>query len=249
MPTKINWCDETLNIISGCTRVSPGCDHCWACQLAATRLAHLPQYQGVARIQKNKIAEWTGKLYFHPEVLRKVLHWRKPRRIFWNSMSDTFHPAVKDDWIDQIIEHIAASSQHQHLILTKRPKRMQEIAKIWDLGVLSHLWLGVSVENQAVADERISILLGTSAAVRWVNIEPLLEEINLIPYLPNLNWVVISCDSGPRRRICKLAWVGSLIRQCTSAKVPVWIKQLDINGRVSHNPAEWPDWARRGELP
>lgn len=200
--TKIEWADATLNVINGCTIVSPGCEHCYAMRLAATRLKHHPSREGLARIH-NGHAQWTGEVRFNEKVLLDPLHWRRPRKIFWNAHGDMFHPKVPDEWIDRCFAVMALTPQHIHQVLTKRPERMRDylrtparhttilFAMATILGgelvfdplkhpwPLPNVWAGVSVEDQQRADERIPILLDTPAAVRWLSCEPLLGPINL----------------------------------------------------------------------
>lgn len=120
--TKIEWTDATANVINGCTVVSPGCEHCYAMRLAATRLKDHPSREGLARMH-NGHPQWTGKVSFHQPALEQVLRWRRPRRIFWNAHGDTFHPDVPDEWIDLCFAAMAATPQHTHQVLTKRPER------------------------------------------------------------------------------------------------------------------------------
>lgn len=191
------------------------------------------------------------------------------------SLGDLFHADVPEEFIYRVFRIIRRAETHRFVILTKRPQKMldymQERTKnahrIAGSFPPRNLWLGVSVEDQRTADERIPILLRTPAAVRGVSIEPMLDSI-LLPScngrpdcildgiyghsdkpLGGLDWVIVGCESGPRRRPCDPAWVKSIIEQCDAAGVPVFVKQLDIGGKVSHDPAEWPEWARRQEWP
>ncbi|MHC5747363.1 MAG: phage Gp37/Gp68 family protein [Nostoc sp.] len=207
MSTNIQWCDETWNVIVGCSRVSgsPGCARCYAAKAAKSpRLQQFPQYQAVGK--------WDGTVEFVKFQLIKPLYWKKPKRIFVCSMADLFHANVPDEWIHQVMAVVALSPQHTFQILTKRPERMKEYfsqqslwikwyeaAKdfLWDAisekfgGLinlqqyfidqpfpLSNVWLGTSTENQQMANKRIPILLQIPAAVRFLSCEPLLEEID-----------------------------------------------------------------------
>lgn len=189
----IEWTEATWNPVTGCSKVSTGCKHCYA-ERDWARLKHLPTYAGRAF---NDVA-------CHPERLDQPLRWRRPRRIFVNSMSDLFHPAVPDEFIDQVFAVMALAPRHTFQVLTKRPERMLvymarlgRSAKLLDsaaraLGYtfkfqgeymvsfpLSNVLIGVSVEDQTTADERIPLLLKTPAAVRWVSAEPLLGPVDL----------------------------------------------------------------------
>lgn len=208
MSTNIQWCDETWNVIVGCSRVSgsPGCARCYAAKAAKSpRLQQFPQYQTVSN--------WDGTVEFVKSQLIKPLSWKKPKRIFVCSMADLFHANVPDEWIHQVMAVVALSPQHTFQILTKRPERMKEYfsqqslwikwyeaAKdfLWDAisekfgGLINlqqyfidqpfplpNMWLGTSTENQPMANKRIPILLEIPAAVRFLSCEPLLEEIDL----------------------------------------------------------------------
>lgn len=212
--TGIEWSDATWNPVTGCTRVSEGCRNCYAERLAATRLAHLPAYDGVARMTPEG-PRWTGLVRFDTDRLAIPLRWRKPRRVFVNSMSDLFHEALTNEEIAAVFGVMAACPQHVFQILTKRPARMLEWfgwvesmsrdrawpwCRVCMLRYISpshdsygpqtrtpwplpNVWLGVSAEDQATADDRIPILLQTPAAVRWVSAEPLLGPIDVRPWV------------------------------------------------------------------
>jgi protein gp37 len=193
------------------------------------------------------------------EALDRPLNWKKPRRIFVNSMSDLFHEAVPDDWLDSIFRAMMHAPQHIYQILTKRPERM--LAYLRDQGLgwpWRHVWLGVSVEDQATADERIPLLLQTPAAVRWVSYEPALgpvsfrwaswepwnarkdrgEALNHLDGLRRLDWIVVGGESGPGARPFDYAWARSTITQCRTAGVPVFVKQLGARGWNTPPPGE-----------
>jgi protein gp37 len=205
MSTNIEWADETINPIVGCSRISPGCEKCYAAKAAKSpRLQQFPQYQAVGK--------WDGTVEFVKSQLIKPLSWKKPKRIFVCSMADLFHANVPDEWIHQVMAVVALSPQHTFQILTKRPERMKEYfsqpnlwvkwyeaasVNLWDAvsekfgGLINlqqyftlqpfplpNLWLGTSTENQQMADKRIPILLQIPAAIRFLSCEPLLEEID-----------------------------------------------------------------------
>lgn len=207
MSTNIQWCDETWNVIVGCSRVSgsPGCARCYAATAAKSpRLQQFPQYQAVSN--------WDGTVEFVKSQLIKPLSWKKSKRIFVCSMADLFHTNVPDEWIHQVMAVVALSPQHTFQILTKRPERMKEYfsqqslrvkwyeaakENLWDAvsekfeGLINlqqyfidqpfplpNVWLGTSTENQQMANKRIPILLQIPAAVRFLSCEPLLEEID-----------------------------------------------------------------------
>lgn len=241
MPTKIQWADETWNPISGCTPVSGGCDNCYARRMAA-RLAGRFGYP----------ADDPFQVTFHPDKLDQPSRWRKPRRIFVCSMGDFFHREVTETQRIQILAAMLKSPQHTYTLLTKRAGTM---AKWWDwmFDPPPNLWQGVTVENQKRADERIPKLLGTPAAVKFVSVEPMLGPVDFGPMATypsyGLDWVILGCESGPKRRPCSLRWVQRALAECHDRRLPVFVKQLDIDGKVTSDPADWPVWARRQEFP
>ena len=195
MPTKIPWTDETWNPIAGCSKCSPGCLNCYAERMAG-RLANMGQvkYQECVQwdfVKKNWSRHWLdGRIYCDESALDKPLHWKKPRRTFVNSMSDTFHEKVPFEFIKKIWDVGVKCPQHTLQILTKRPEIMYEFTQ-WlagqdDISIASwprNFHLGVSISTQAEADEKIPILLQIPAAKRFVSLEPILKRIDIIPYI------------------------------------------------------------------
>lgn len=234
--SSIEWTDATWNPVTGCTKVSPGCDHCYAETFAE-------RWRGT----KGHHFENGFDVQLRPERLDQPLKWRKPRRIFVNSMSDLFHDQVSDDYIARVFAVMAQASQHTFQILTKRHARMRSLLRKWApiTGTppwvhtgpwpLPNVWLGVSVENQQWADIRIPALLDTPAAVRWISAEPLLGPVVLHdhwigadPYRhdePRLDWVVTGGESGPGARPAHPDWFRSLRDQCQAAGIPYYFKQ------------------------
>ncbi|MEY2335683.1 DUF5131 family protein [Acidithiobacillus ferrianus] len=236
--TGIAWTNATWNPVTGCTKVSQGCKHCYA-EREWGRLSVNPKataYYG---------REFTD-IRCHPDRLTEgPIRWRKPRMILVNSMSDLFHEKVPFEFIDEVFEVINCSPMHTFQILTKRPERMleyfqrSEIAWAVDEGPLDNIWLGVSVEDQATADERLPLLLQVPAAVRWVSAEPLLDSVEINFALKNrldqhgnwrsgsgLAWVVCGGESGPRARPMHAEWARKLRDDCAAAGVPFFMKQL-----------------------
>lgn len=242
--SNIQWTDETYNPIVGCSRISAGCKNCYAAEAAkSARLQQFSQYQ--------KVKDWDGVTEFVESQLLKPLSWKKPKKVFVCSMADLFHESVPFEWIDQVFAVATIVPQHTLQILTKRPQRMLEYfldyrcdtAPRWveiqgtkqvvDLGQslpLPNVWLGVSVENQQAARDRIPLLLQTPAAKRFLSCEPLLESIDLMPFFvkefASIDWVICGGESGTNARPCHLDWLRSLVRQCNETNTKVLVKQL-----------------------
>jgi protein gp37 len=257
--SKIEWTQSTWNPVTGCTKVSPGCDHCYAERI-------VERFKGKGAFEQVTLNE---------DRLAAPLHWRKPRRVFVNSMSDLFHDAVPDDYIARVFAVMAATPQHTYQLLTKRHGRMRSLLRgdVYDLMVrelttvdgppaglrwpLPNVWLGVSVEDQKRADLRIPALLNTPAAVRFLSCEPLLGPINLqevaradspdggwsaVASLGHgeqprigvgIDWVIVGGESGSGARPMHPDWARALRDQCTAADVPFFFKQ-------------WGEWAPNG---
>lgn len=255
--SKIEWTEMTWNPVIGCSHCSPGCLNCYAERFAA-RLWRMGRgdYGSVLGIEDYK---WNGEILCRESFLDKPLHWRKPRRIFVNSMSDTFHPKVPIGFLTHIFDTIEQCPQHTFLILTKRP---ENIEKLWtnQSGHKGHSWqymrkgtilpnvhLGVSIctpDEKWKADELRKI----PAAVRFVSFEPLLADMGDIN-LEGIGQVIVGGESGPKRRPCKLEWVKSIVEQCKAAGVPVFVKQLDLGGKVEHNIEKFPKELQIREYP
>ncbi len=280
--TGIEWTDATWNPLRGCTRISEGCRNCYAETVAARFSDPGQPYHGIAQ-RGRPGSKWTGKVELIEPVLDQPLRWKKPRRIFVNSMSDLFHESVPHAWIDRIFAVMALAPQHTFQVLTKRAKRMRTYisglttrdpdgpygpstvrevlaraapyasgvldAPVWPL---PNVWLGVSVEHQAAADERIPDLLETSAAVRFLSCEPLIGPVDLIrdgdgplcggdptrqdieglngPFAirhgtPRIDWVIGGGESGPNARPMHPDWARSIRDQCIAAGIPFFFKQ------------------------
>jgi len=238
--TTIEWTDSTWNPVRGCALVSPGCTNCYAMKVAHRFSGKGEAYAGLTKLTKGGPV-WTGQVRELPELLERPLKWKHPRRIFVNSMSDLFHEDVHGDFIDAVLDTVRAAPRHTFQILTKRAARMQAFMRHYK--PIPNLWLGVSVEDQARADERIPLLLQTPAAVRWISAEPLLGPIDLrdppndmgeprFSYLeridgtgPRIDWIVAGGESGPGARPMHPDWVRSLRDQCGASSVPFFFKQ------------------------
>ena len=208
--SKIEWTEATWNPVTGCTRVSPGCAHCYAERFAE-------RFRGVS----GHPFERGFDVQVREERLRQPLDWKKPRRIFVNSMSDLFHEAVPDEYVAQVFDVMTEAERHTFQVLTKRPKRALELAP--KLTWPQNLWLGVSVENKTWA-HRIDDLREIPAAARFLSCEPLLgplDELNLA----GVHWVIAGGESGPGARRPKPDWFRSLRDQCAALQIPFFFKQ------------------------
>ena len=224
MASNIEWTDETWNPVTGCHRVSPGCDNCYMYALyPRLRAMGVPGYEGDPR-----------QVRLLPQRLEAPLHWSKPRRVFVNSMSDVFHPHVSYDFINDIFDVMQEAAHrrgHVFQVLTKRPGRavgwwksnQTRYAGKWPNGV----WIGTSVENQKYAP-RIAVLARLPAVVRFVSAEPLLGAIDLRQWLDmgNVHWVIAGGESGPAARPMDLDWARDLRDQSIGAGVAFFLKQL-----------------------
>lgn len=226
--SDIEWTDYSWNFITGCNKVSAGCKNCYA-ETIANRFWKERKFTDV-QIDESK--------------LELPLHLKKPRMIFVNSMSDLFHEKISFEVIAKCWDTMFDTERHTYQILTKRPERMLDFIK-WmnekqNRGTdYNNVWLGVSVENQQTVDERIPFLLQTPAVVRWLSVEPMLEKIKLYDVY-KINWVVVGCESGHNRRECKLEWVENIVEQCKQGNIPIFVKQLQINGKVVKDINQFP---------
>ena len=227
---------STWNPVSGCSKVSPGCTGCYA-EALSTRFGWttLP---------------WTARnaaenVRLHPDRLDLPLRWREPRRIFANSMSDLFHEQVPFEFIQSVFEVMDKADRHTFLVLTKRPERMRDVlVRLYERSYLDqyeplpNVWIGVSAEDQRRADERLPLLLDTPAAIRWVSAEPLLGPLDLMEWLPGLDWVVGGGESGANFRPCDPAWLRSLRNQCLATGTAFFCKQgaARLPGRPTGDP-------------
>jgi len=247
MPTKIEWTHSTWNPVTGCTKVSAGCQNCYA-ERMAKRLAGRYGYP----------ADEPFRVTLHEDQLGKPLSWRKSRMVFVCSMGDLFHPEVEFHVIHDIFATMAVTHRHTYQVLTKRPERMRNFltSKYFPDGFredyqykgpwpLPNVWLGVTAENQETADQRIPVLLDTPAAVRFVSCEPLLGPVDLYHYLAiwspagdretwehddtcdevQLDWVICGGESGSKARPMHPLWALRISRQCQAARVPFFFKQ------------------------
>ena len=263
--SKIEWTDCTWNCVVGCSRVSPGCENCYAERFVHRGLS--PQHRGLT-VMRQTGPGWTGEVRLVEGALAKPLGWRKPRRVFVNSLSDLFHERLSMQAVARVFAVMAEASRHTFQILTKRPKRMREllssdlfwhdvdeawcslfsrdrtdeqhdaVCERFETQRLPNVWLGVTAEDQARADERIPVLLDTPAALRFVSYEPALGPVDL--RLPKgahaadlraagaslIDWLIVGGESGPGARPFDVAWARSAVTQCAAAGVPCFVKQF-----------------------
>lgn len=244
MGTGIPWCDETWNPLTGCTRVSDGCKNCWAFELHDRR--HRAYLDG--KKLAPQYAQPFSEVQMLEERLEQPSRWRKPRRIFVNSMSDLFHPAVHDLFRSDVFGVMDATPRHTYIILTKRPQEMldwfnrikhpREVGAVqkWSMGIdqktevwpLPNVILGISAENQKTLDARTPLLFQTPAAARAISLEPLLGPVDCTGALllePPLDWLIVGGESGPKARPMHPDWPLAVAAQCRAAGVPFFCKQ------------------------
>jgi protein gp37 len=217
--SAIEWTQATWNPVTGCDRVSAGCDHCYALTLAARLKA-----MGQAKYQRDGDPRTSGPGFavtIHPSELDTPRRWRRPRRIFVNSMSDLFHPKVPADFVAQVFEVMAATPQHIYQVLTKRPKRARQLIRDWT--PTPNVWLGVSVEDDNQVN-RVDTLRELSVAVRFLSCEPLLGPLPSLD-LTGIDWVIVGGESGPSFRSMHADWAIDLRDRCMSSDIPFFFKQ------------------------
>lgn len=210
LQSAIEWTESTWNPVTGCSKNSPGCAHCYA-EIMARRL-HAMGNRRYAR---------GFEVTLHEDVLDLPLEWRKPQMIFVNSMSDLFHERVPFEFIEGVFRTIERAPWHTFQVLTKRAERLRELAPklIWP----RNLWMGVTVECESCA-ARIDHLLATPAAIKFVSAEPLLGPLDRVDLL-GLDWVIVGGESGPGARPVNPNWVRTLRDKCKTAEIPFFFKQ------------------------
>jgi len=213
--SAIEWTDATWNPVRGCAKVSPGCKHCYAETFAE-------RFRGV----KGHPYEQGFDLRLVPEKLGEPLRWRAPKMVFVNSMSDLFHPRVPVAYVKAVARVMVAAKWHTFQVLTKRAERMSQLLgeELRFAAEEPHIWWGASVENKEYGFPRIEHLRAAPAKVRFLSIEPLLEDLGKVN-LANIDWVIVGGESGPGARPLRKEWVMSLRNQCRRARVPFFFKQ------------------------
>jgi protein gp37 len=208
--SNIEWTEATWNPVTGCTKVSPGCKHCYA-----ERLANRLKAMGVDRYRDG------FEVRMHEHLLEEPLRWRRPRRIFVNSMSDLFHEEVSLEFIGRVFDVIRRAPWHEFQVLTKRAERLARVASsiCWP----ENAWMGVSVESRDYL-ERIDLLRSVPARVRFLSVEPLLGPLGELR-LDGIHWVIVGGESGPGARPMKVEWVREIRDQCVREAIPFFFKQ------------------------
>lgn len=264
MSTKIEWTQETWNPIIGCSKISEGCKNCYA-ERMAFRLSNIyPTSESYGEVISYSTKKWIGNTFFVKEQLNKPIKRKKPTMFFVCSMSDLFHESVPFEWILQVWDIMCSNPRHTYQLLTKRPERVIEFLK-WlgnkakndgldsiptqsdnpldYISVPDFIWIGTTVENQAMANRRIPELLKIPAKIHFMSCEPLLSNINLlescqIKFLNwlkdnetqyGLQWVIAGPETGPKARPMQKEWIENIYKQCKSANVPFFDKK-DILG-------------------
>jgi protein gp37 len=231
--SKIEWTECTWNPVTGCTRTSPGCQNCYA-----ERMARRLQAMGQPNYRNG------FRLTLHPHMLELPLHWRQPRSIFVNSMSDLFHKDVPLDFIEKVFDVMCRAPQHRFQILTKRSERLRELSPrlTWP----DNVWMGVTVESSDYT-RRIDHLRQTGAAVKFISFEPLLSPIPCVD-LTDIDWVILGGESGPGARRMPREWAIDIRDQCLAAQVPFFFKQWGgVNKKANGRTLENRIWSQRPE--
>ncbi len=257
--TGIEWTDATWSPVTGCSKVSPGCAHCYAERMALTRLSGKPGYPGLPWTPENA----AENVVLRPDRLDLPLRWRKPRRVFVNSMSDLFHERVPDAFIDDVFNVMAHARRHTFQVLTKRPERMcswainRDIETGWRLvpapdgtaWATRNVWLGTSIESDRWVG-RADALRETPAAVRFISAEPLLGPLPSLD-LTGIDWLIVGGESGQHCRKMDPEWVRDLRDRATSANVAFFFKQWGgrtpkAGGRLLDGRT-WDEYPRDGQ--
>lgn len=227
--SQIEWTDATWNPVAGCSAVSAGCTHCYAIEMARRLEAMgVDKYANLTRRSGGRTV-WTGTVREDPRSLDAPLRWRKPRKIFVNSMSDLFHEDVSEAFIAQVWEVMRQTPHHSYQILTKRPERMAQVLKSSPSWVLPNAWLGTSVEDQEAA-ERIGYLREVPATIRFISFEPLIGSVGQVD-LSDIHWAIVGGESGRGARPIREEWIDQIHEQCLDAGTAFFFKQWGAWGK------------------
>ncbi len=227
--TQIEWTDATWNPVAGCSIVTAGCTNCYAMKMAKRLEAMgVDKYKGLVEISR-KQPVWNGLVKEDRASLSIPYRWKRPRKIFVNSMSDLFHESVSQDFIRAVWTVMRETPHHNYQILTKRPERMRDVLEKLGSDVLQNVWLGTSVENAKVT-KRISALRSTPAAVRFISFEPLIGSVGAID-LTEIHWAIVGGESGPGARPISEEWIDEIYLQCVRQGTAFFFKQWGAWGK------------------
>jgi len=227
--TQIEWTDATWNPVAGCTIVSAGCSHCYAMEMARRLEAMgVAKYAGLTRKSGNRTV-WNGTVREDRSALDIPRRWRKPRKIFVNSMSDLFHEHVSEAFIVDVWRVMRETPHHNYQILTKRPDRMAQIVASHVCDILPNVWLGTSIENEETA-RRIADLRAVPAAIRFISFEPLIGPVGKID-LTGIDWAIVGGESGRSARPIREEWIDDIHQQCARSDTAFFFKQWGTWGK------------------
>lgn len=244
--TGIEWTNATWNPVVGCTRDNSDCDNCYAVTMTH-RLESMGQkkYSGLTVLNGKGDRHFNGVVRTVDEALDVPLGWKKPRRVFVNSMSDLFHKEVPTAFIQRVFFAMLKTPQHTYQVLTKRTERMHEELHRWVFGcghgVIPNAWFGTSCGHQAAADEKIPHLLKCPATVRFLSVEPMTGPVKL-PTLDGIHWVIVGGESGKGARRFDMNWARSIIAQCKQSGVACFVKQLGAQAGWTDADDDWHQW-------
>jgi protein gp37 len=227
--TQIEWTDATWNPVVGCSVMSAGCTNCYAIEMARRLEAMgVEKYRGLTRKSGRRIV-WRGNVREDRSALEIPLRWKRPKKIFVNSMSDLFHDTVSQKFIVDVWSVMERTPHHHYQILTKRPDRMAEVVTNAIRKVLPNVWLGTSIENAAVA-ERANALRNVPAAIRFISFEPLIGSVGPID-LSNIHWAIVGGESGRHARAIREEWIDEIYDQCDRHRTVFFFKQWGTWGK------------------
>lgn len=227
--TQIEWTDATWNPVAGCSLASAGCTNCYAMHMARRLEAMgVQKYKGLT-VKRSKRITWKGNIREDYRTLEAPYRWRKPRKVFVNSMSDLFHEGVSEEFIEQVWQVMRETPRHHYQVLTKRPEVMRKFLETRDNEILPNVWLGTSVEDRRVID-RIDQLRATPASIRFISFEPLIGAVGDID-LSNIHWSIVGGESGHRARPIREAWIDEIYEQCLRDSSAFFFKQWGAWGK------------------
>lgn len=227
--TQIEWTDSTWNPVAGCSIVTAGCTHCYAMEMARRLEAMgIEKYAGLTR-KTGKRTVWNGAVREDRDALSIPYRWKKPRKIFVNSMSDLFHEQVSDDFILAVWQVMRDTPHHNYQILTKRPERMAKLVATQIDDILPNVWLGTSIENADVV-HRVEHLRAVPAAIRFISFEPLIGPVGLID-LVDIHWAIVGGESGKAARPIREEWIDEIHGQCVRTGTAFFFKQWGTWGK------------------